>query len=119
MIWIIWLLFCCGPPAIVWFKGRSPIRFFPIVLALSGALFLIAWGFMSVTGASTSAAETSGMAVGLAGLIAAYVVAILATESVEGRRTLWRKRTETQCSNCGGFVSTEAEKCRSCGAELK
>ena len=73
---------------------------------------------MSVTGASRWAAEMSGMLIGLVGLVAAYVVAILATESVEGRRTLMRSRPPAQCSNCGGFVSRDDEKCRSCGAEL-
>ena len=118
MVWIIWLLLCCGPPAIVWFKGRSPIRFFPIVLGMSGGPYLLVGGFMSVTGATTWATQMSGMVFGVAGLIAAYAVAVLANESVEGRRSLRRKRKEKQCPNCGGFVSREDEKCRSCGAEL-
>ncbi len=119
MAWIIWLLLCCGPPVIVWFKGRSPLRLFLIALGLSGGLYFVAWGFMSITGASRRVAEMSGMALGLAGLVGAYVLAFLATEAVDGRRTIRRKRTEAQCSNCGGFVSREDKKCRICGAELK
>lgn len=118
MDWIIWLLLCCGPSAIVWFKGRSPIRFYPIALGMSGGPYLIAWGFMSVTGASSWAAEMSGTAVGLIGLIAAYGVAVLATESVQGRPAVVSKRRQALCPNCAGFISKEDKKCRSCGAEL-
>ena len=118
MKWIIWLLLCCGPPVIVWFKARSPVRFFLITVGLSGGLYLIVGGFMSITGASTWVAESSGTIFGLIGLLAAYAVAVLANESIQEKPTLWKKRTEVLCPNCAGFVSKEESECPHCGEEL-
>ena len=118
MKWIIWLLLCCGPPAIVWFKARSPLQLFLISVGLSGGLYVIVGGFMSITGASSWIAETSGTVFGAMGLIGAYAVAILANESVNEKPKLWKKRSEPLCPNCAGFVSKTDFRCKHCGEAL-
>lgn len=118
MKWFIWLLLCCGPPAIVWFKARSPLRLLVVTVGLSAGLYVLVGGFMSITGASRWMIETSGTVFGAIGVIIAYAIAILANESEKEKPTLWKKRTETLCPNCAAFVSKTDVRCSSCGETL-
>lgn len=119
MVWIVWLVLCAGPPAIVYLKGRDPVRFIWIALGLSAGPFLFGWGFMSLTGAQRWTATLSGQVLGFIGLVIAYVLAVMANPAETGQRPkLWRSKTEAQCPNCAGFLPRGAEKCPFCGADI-
>ena len=90
MVWIVWLLLCCGPAAIIYRKRRPPLKFFAITVAVSLGAYLLAGGFMGITGAQRSTAILTGQIFGFLGLVAMYAVSILANESVtKGKPPLW------------------------------
>jgi hypothetical protein len=119
MIWLFWILLCLGPPAILYYKGREPSVFFLISFGLSGGMFLLGWGFMTLTGAVTSMADLTGQLFGFVGIVAAYILAIMATPTEAGGKFLhWERKTETQCPNCAGFISKDDTRCPHCGASV-
>ena len=119
MDWIIWLLLCSGPPVIAYLKDRSPLTFFLIAVGLSGGLYFVGWGFMSITGATMGMVRYAGIGLGLLGVVASYALAFLATPAeTKKKRGLRRKSHEMQCPNCAGFVLKVDPTCRYCGADL-
>lgn len=119
MTWLFWILLCLGPPGILYYKGREPQVFFLIAFGLSGGMFLVGWGFMTLTGAMESMANLTGQLFGFVGIVAAYILAIMASPTEAGKRALfWERKKEIQCQNCAGFVSKDDTRCPYCGESL-
>jgi hypothetical protein len=120
MIWIIWIVLCGGPAAIAYLKGRSPLHFFLLAVVISGGAYILAGGFMSITGALRATAVLTGQVFAGLGLVAAYVLAALANASESIRPEIFRRKpVEKQCTNCAGFLEPEDRTCRYCGAEVE
>ena len=119
MAWIVWLLLCLGPGALAYYKGIAPYRILAMSFGGSIIAYIVGWGFMSMTGASSGVATATGQILALAAIGAVFFMTHQTDSADNPERIQFRRKKDRLCPNCAAFLEPHQVMCPSCGESIE